>query len=51
MEAEQPRDREYSMLESVLVMPKGRHETLSEMSRVNFAKLYIAEHNLKSIWH
>jgi hypothetical protein len=35
------------MMESIRVNPKAPLGTLNEMSRINFAKLYTVEHNVK----
>jgi hypothetical protein len=35
------------MLESIRVVPKSRTDKMDELSRVNFAKIYTVEHNVK----
>jgi hypothetical protein len=44
---ELPIDGEYGMMASIRVVPKLRSDKLHHMSRVNFAKIYTVEHNVK----
>jgi len=44
---ELPVDGEYGMMTSIRVVPKLKSDKLDSMSRVNFAKIYTVEHNVK----
>jgi hypothetical protein len=45
--SELPREGEWGMLKSIRVKPRLRSSKLDPMSRVNFAKIYTVEHNVK----
>jgi hypothetical protein len=44
---EQPRQGEYSMMQGIRVAPRSRQDKLDPLSRINFAKIYTVEHNVK----
>jgi hypothetical protein len=44
---ELPTFGEYGMVESIRVKPKAKDDKLNEMARINFAKIYTIEHNVK----
>jgi hypothetical protein len=44
---EMPRPNESGMLQPIRVKPKATTDRLDRLSRINFAKLYTVEHNVK----
>jgi hypothetical protein len=44
---EMPEAGEYGMMSSIRVKARSRQEKLHKMSRINFAKMYTVEHNVK----
>jgi hypothetical protein len=44
---EEPAEGEYGMMAAIRVKPKSRQEKLQKESRINFAKIYTVEHNVK----
>jgi hypothetical protein len=46
-ETEQPRYVELPMLPGIRIIPKKRRAKLDKMSRIDFSRMYIVEHNVK----
>jgi hypothetical protein len=46
-ENEQPKDGKTSMLQSIGIVPKDKRLTLHKMSRIDFSRMYMVEHNVK----
>lgn len=44
---ELPADGEYGMMGAIRIVPRSKQEKLAKESRVNFAKIYTVEHNVK----
>lgn len=47
LSGEEPVEGEYGMMASIRVRPKSKQEKLQKESRINFAKIYTVEHNVK----
>jgi hypothetical protein len=47
MDSENPVETEHGMLPSIRVRGRSRRDELNAFSRVNFAKIYTVEHNVK----
>ncbi|KAF2415379.1 hypothetical protein EJ08DRAFT_571302, partial [Tothia fuscella] len=44
---EKPKGKEHGMRRPIKVRPKAHTDKLDDMSRINFAKIYTVEHNVK----